>query len=227
MLSRGIPFTRSVLPVNNLSHCSHQDLFTSIRSSCVLPCGHNVHVHCFRDYSRSQGWTRCPLCRRTAMYAFPSVSSPRSPTPEQVAAYPPVDDSALGRRDSAVCAPSLLLFLHDAVCHRVPLSSDILAMHPSGISVRCFDCSAVSTVCNAACAITFNCSRSCRPALTPFAGRLASLRQQMPKLQQVPALVLAHIRTLAASRFSVTTPALAINTQNTRRAAGTRSGFSK
>jgi len=86
-----------------------QDLFTSTRSSCNLPCGHNVrrrvfharamilqssnncsvwyhfvvysplfavhsltralqvHVHCFREFARSQGWTRCPLCRKTAM----------------------------------------------------------------------------------------------------------------------------------------------------------------
>lgn len=58
----------------------HQDLFTSTRSSTTLPCGHNVHVHCFHQYARAQPWTRCPLCRKTSMYATtPPSESPPAP----------------------------------------------------------------------------------------------------------------------------------------------------
>jgi hypothetical protein len=65
VLPRGTCYT----PASFVSLNCAQDLFTSTRSSTTLPCGHNVHVHCFNQYARAQPWTRCPLCRKTSMYA--------------------------------------------------------------------------------------------------------------------------------------------------------------
>jgi hypothetical protein len=64
-----VSLTRRHLVLCNLFVTHFQDLFTSTRSSTTLPCGHNVHVHCFTEYARSQPWTRCPLCRKTSLYA--------------------------------------------------------------------------------------------------------------------------------------------------------------
>ena len=44
----------------------HEDMFISRRPPVELPCGHAIHVHCFRSMT-SYGNSRCPICKKTVV----------------------------------------------------------------------------------------------------------------------------------------------------------------
>ena len=141
-------------PASLVSLNCAQDLFTSTRSSTTLPCGHNVHVHCFNQYARAQPWTRCPLCRRTSMYATtPPPESPPAPhTLRQHVAKSSARHVSIHRpRNRQVrvrLCSCMLIAAHrwSAPPRRTPLSREIMDMFPGGVAARCYDCQAVSQV---------------------------------------------------------------------------------
>ena len=96
----------------------------------------------------------------------------------------------------------------------MPLSLDILAMHPNGISVRCFDCAAVSTVCMPALpaslrVMAFATARviaALQVAWHPFGTKCQSCDRYMVHLCGY----------LNVSRFAATILAPTINTRDAR-----------
>ena len=157
-----------------------QDLFTSTRSSTTLPCGHNVHVHCFSQYARSHPWTRCPLCRKTALCAlctsnrsFLFLTTVAHRSPRMCFIMAAHIDSEIAR-----CAPSSLFHFPVDACNvcRTPMSSDILAMFPNGVAARCYDCQAVHQARDLLprSSIDTRCSRAMQVPWHPFGMKCRS-----------------------------------------------------
>lgn len=49
---------------NNCPVC-REDMFSSRQPPQDLPCGHAIHVNCFRNLARYDG--RCPICKKTVL----------------------------------------------------------------------------------------------------------------------------------------------------------------
>ncbi|XP_022959587.1 E3 ubiquitin-protein ligase MIEL1 [Cucurbita moschata] len=65
----------------------YEFLFDSIKDTTVMPCGHTIHLECFREME-SQNQYRCPICSKTVMdmsasWALLKMEIDCTPMPEE------------------------------------------------------------------------------------------------------------------------------------------------
>jgi RING finger/CHY zinc finger protein 1 len=104
-----------------------EDMFSSRQSPVELPCGHAIHVHCFRSLT-SYGDSRCPICKKTVVNCEDMIVAWRS----------------RARDIEAQPMPSDLSRIVDVLCNDCEVRSCNRSWHFLG--VQCLACLSFNTV---------------------------------------------------------------------------------